>query len=69
MRFKFDIDRETDERWIADIPEVPGALAYGATEEEAKHTAYALALYAIADDVERDGREIPESISVTSATA
>lgn len=69
MRFRFEIDRETDGRWIAEIPEVPGAMAYGATEEEAKHKAYALALYAIADDVERESRDIPESICVMSATA
>ena len=69
MRFNFEIDRETDGRWIAEIPEIPGALAYGATEEEAKHKAYALALYAIADDVERKNRDIPESISVTSISA
>lgn len=69
VRFRFEIDRETDGRWIAEIPEIPGALAYGATEEEAKHKAYALALYAIADDVERESRDIPESISIMSATA
>lgn len=69
MRFNFELDREADGRFIAEIPEIPGAMAYGATEEEAKHKAYALALYAIADDVEREAREIPESISVVSETA
>ena len=47
VRFNIKIDRETDGRYIAEIPEIPGALAYGATEEEAKHKAYALTLYAI----------------------
>ncbi len=51
VRFNFQIERETDGRWIAEIPEVPGALAYGSSQEEAKAKAYALALYAIADDV------------------
>jgi predicted RNase H-like HicB family nuclease len=46
MRFNFQIERETDGRWIAEIPEVPGALAYGSSEEEAKAKAYALVLYA-----------------------
>jgi predicted RNase H-like HicB family nuclease len=69
VRFNFIIDREADGRFIAEIPEIPGAMAYGSTEEEAKHKAYALALYAIADDVERATREIPESISIVSATA
>jgi predicted RNase H-like HicB family nuclease len=69
VRFKFELDREVDGRFIAEIPEIPGAMAYAATEEEAKHKAYALALYAIADDVEREAREIPESISVVSERA
>ena len=54
--------------WIAEIPEVPGAMAYGETVEEAKAKAYALALYAVADDVEKS-KDIPDSISVLSATA
>src|SRR5690242_7298988 len=68
MRFRFEIEQEVDGRWMAEIPEVPGAMAYGATEAEAKANAYALALYAIADDAERS-HQIPESISVTPATA
>jgi predicted RNase H-like HicB family nuclease len=63
LRFQFEIDRENDGRWIAEIPEVPGAMAYGATVEEAKAKAYSLALYAIADDVEHS-KDIPDSISV-----
>ena len=51
MQFNFELDHETDGRWIAEIPEVPGALAYGTSAEEAK--AKALALYAVANDVER----------------
>jgi predicted RNase H-like HicB family nuclease len=47
LRFQFEIDRENDGRWIAEIPEVPGAMAYGTTVEEAKAKAYALALYAV----------------------
>ena len=68
LRFQFEIDRETDGRWIAEIPEVPGAMAYGRTMEEAKAKAYALALYAIADDVEKSN-EIPDSISVLPVSA
>jgi predicted RNase H-like HicB family nuclease len=47
LRFQFEIERETDGRWIAEIPEVPGAMAYGTTVEEAKAKAHALALYAV----------------------
>jgi predicted RNase H-like HicB family nuclease len=63
LRFQFEIESEADGRWIAEIPEVPGALAYGATVEEAKARAYALALYAVADDVEKSN-DIPDSISI-----
>jgi len=69
MQFNFDMDREDDGRWIAEIPEVPGALAYGISPEEAKAKAYALALYAIADDVERQDIEIPDTISVPRVSA
>jgi predicted RNase H-like HicB family nuclease len=68
VRFNFEIDRETDGRWIAEIPEIPGAIAYGLSEEEAKAKAYALALYAIADDVEKS-KDIPESISILTVPA
>jgi predicted RNase H-like HicB family nuclease len=68
LRFTFAIDRETDGRWIAEIPTIPGAMAYGKSEKEAKAKAYALALYAIADDVEKS-KEIPDSILVQSASA
>jgi predicted RNase H-like HicB family nuclease len=68
LRFQFEIEREDDGRWIAEIPEVPGAMAYGDTEEEAKAKAYALALYAVADDLERSN-EIPDSISILRVPA
>ena len=66
--FQFETARETDGRWIAEIPEVPGAIAYGATVEEAKAKAYALALYAIADDVEHS-KDILDSISILHVPA
>ena len=68
LRFQFEIERETDGRWIAEIPEVPGALAYGTTVEEAKAKAYALALYAVAYDVEHS-KDIPDSIIVLHVPA
>jgi len=68
LRLQFEIERETDGRWIAEIREIPGALAYGTTVEEAKAKAYALALYAVADKV-AESKDIPDSISVLPATA
>jgi len=33
---RIDFEQEVDGRWIAEIEELPGALVYGATREEAK---------------------------------
>ena len=55
---KIEIDREADGRWIAEVADVPGALAYGATMEEARSRAAALACRVIADMIEH-GAAIP----------
>jgi predicted RNase H-like HicB family nuclease len=68
VQFKLETERETDGRWIAEIPEIPGILAYGQTEEEARAKAYALALRAIADDVEKS-EDVPQSINLTCLSA
>jgi predicted RNase H-like HicB family nuclease len=65
LRFIIETERETDGRWIAEIPQVPGALAYGETREEAVNKAYAIALRSVADDVEHSKDEPPNSISVS----
>ena len=64
MRFIVETELETDGRWIAEIPQVPGALAYGTTKEEAVNKAYAIALRSIADDVEHSHDAPPNSISL-----
>jgi predicted RNase H-like HicB family nuclease len=43
MKLRVEFDRETDARWIADVPELPGVLAYGKTREEALAAVEALA--------------------------
>jgi predicted RNase H-like HicB family nuclease len=43
LQSTIETERETDDRWIAEIPEIPGALAYGGTEQQAKAKARALA--------------------------
>lgn len=42
MHFCIETEREEDGRWIAEITDMPGVLAYGNTEDEAKANAYAL---------------------------
>ena len=64
LRFIVETELETDGRWIAEIPQVPGALAYGTTKEEAINKAYAIALRSVADDVEHSQDAPPHSISL-----
>ena len=56
---KIEIEREEDGRWIAEIPELPGVMVYGATRNQAIAKAEALALRVMADRLEHD-EEIPE---------
>jgi predicted RNase H-like HicB family nuclease len=57
---KIEFDREVDGRWIAEAPELPGVLAYGATRDEARGHAMALALHVIADKIEHH-EPVPEA--------
>jgi predicted RNase H-like HicB family nuclease len=68
LQFNIETERETDGRWIAEVLEIPGAMAYGRTEKQAKAKAYALALHAIADDIEKSKR-LPQSINIGCASA
>ena len=49
-QFTVELDRETDGRWIAEIPALPGVMCYGASEEEASKKVKALALCILAED-------------------
>lgn len=54
MVLTIELEREEDERWIAEVVELPGVLAYGASQEEAIARAQALALRVVADRLEND---------------
>ena len=54
-----ETERETDGRWIAEIVQLPGVLAYGDSREEAVARAEALALRVLADRLEH-GEELRE---------
>ena len=47
MDFKIEFEQEDDGRWIAEIPELPGVMAYGATKGESEAAVEALALRVI----------------------
>ena len=52
MRLTIRLLRETDGRWIGDVPEIPGVTVYGVTAEEATRRVKALALRVIAEEIE-----------------
>lgn len=54
-----ELEQEEDGRWIAEVDELPGVMAYGATQREAVLKAAALALRVVADRVEHN--EYPEA--------
>jgi predicted RNase H-like HicB family nuclease len=56
MKFTIEYEREDDGRWLAEIVELPGVMAYGNTPDEAIGHAKALALRAVADQIEHDER-------------
>ena len=51
--FRVEFEQEEDGRWLADIPELPGVMAYGATKRDAEVAAVALALRVLADRTEQ----------------
>ena len=61
MNFTLECERETDGRWIAEVPQLPGVLAYGSTSADAMAKAEVLALRVIADQLE-NGESEPVSI-------
>ncbi|HEX7410491.1 MAG TPA: type II toxin-antitoxin system HicB family antitoxin [Candidatus Binatia bacterium] len=68
MKFVIETEREEDGRWLAEIAELPGVLAYGQTEDEVRARVQALALRVIADRIEH-GESESDFISVTFAAA
>lgn len=47
-----EIDQEEDGRWFAEVPDLPGVIAYGPGREEAITKVKALALRVIAERIE-----------------
>jgi len=68
MTFTVEYEREDDGRWLAEVIELPGVLAYGDSENEAIAKAQALALRVLADRLEH-GESKPEFVSISFAAA
>jgi predicted RNase H-like HicB family nuclease len=66
MNITFETELETDGRWIAEVPELPGVLAYGSTQLEAIGRAEALALRVLAERIEH-GETLPMDVRIVVA--
>ncbi len=49
MKLTIEVEQEGDGRWIAEVPELPGTMAYGPTRDRATASAEALALRILAE--------------------
>ncbi len=66
MNCSIQIEQESDGRWLAEVPELPGVMAYGATPDEAMIKAETLALRVMADRLEKNETKA-QSIHLTVA--
>ena len=68
MIFKVEIEREEDGRWIAEVLELSGVLAYGTTADEARARVQALALRVVAEQLEH-GEANPDLLNISFQAA
>ena len=64
MNFTIEAELEEDGRWLAEVAQLPGVLAYGATRNEAMSRAQILALRVIAERLEH-GEASPQPINIS----
>jgi len=65
---KIEVEREGDGRWIAEVAELPGVLAYGQSREEAVSRVQSLSLRVLADRLEH-GEDVPDLANLFSVVA
>jgi predicted RNase H-like HicB family nuclease len=68
MKFSLECEREDDGRWIAEVPQLPGVLAYGSSADEAMSKAEVLALRVLAERLEH-GEAKPHAITFSVPAA
>ncbi len=68
MKLTIEVEQEEDGRWLSEVPELPGVMAYGRTREEAIMRVQALALRVLADRIEH-GENVPEVAEAFSISA
>ena len=68
ITFKVEVEQEEDGRWLAEVLELPGVLAYGQSQEAAVSKVQALALRVVAERLEH-GEAGPQLLSISFAAA
>lgn len=68
MKLLTELEQEEDGRWIAEVPDLPGVVVYGQTQEGALARVQALALRVLAERLEH-GEAAPELLSVSFRAA
>lgn len=64
MNLMLEIELENDGRWLAEVPQLPGVLAYGVTRDDAMAKAQVLALRILAERIE-SGEATPVSLNLS----
>ena len=68
MTLQIEFEQEADGRWLAEVPVLPGVIAYGVTQTDSIAKVQALALRVLADRLEH-GEAVPEYLNVTFRAA
>jgi predicted RNase H-like HicB family nuclease len=68
MTFRVEVEQEDDGRWLAEVIELPGVMAYGPSPREAGARVQALALRVVADRLEH-GEAGPDLLSISFTAA
>jgi len=68
MVLTVELEQEDDGRWIAEVLELPGVLAYGKSRDEASAKVQALALRVVAERLEH-GEAGPDLLNISFAAA
>jgi predicted RNase H-like HicB family nuclease len=63
---RVEIEREDDGRILASVPDLPGVMAYGASEDDAVRKVKSIALQVLAEMTE-SGEDIPEPLKLLFA--
>jgi predicted RNase H-like HicB family nuclease len=68
MVLHIELEQEPDSRWVAEVTDLPGVMAYGVTRPDAVARVQALALRVLAERLEQ-GEAVPELLNVSFLAA